>query len=252
MTSIDPALSRGALAFALFAALVAPWAIRASSGAKPLRFAVSIAIFLATMALITPLLALGARARSLLSFVLVATMSVEFAAIVTQAARGTSSHFNTATRLDASVWAIMVFCIVIAVVAMTFVAVVASIAPLSLREGPARESLAFAVRAGLWIFLLSALSGFAMGGRGSHSVPHATRDAATLAIVGWNQSRGDLRVSHFLSLHALQALPLVALALSRLPLPRHALWTALVSATALFTALPIYTFARALSGRAPW
>lgn len=258
MTRIDPILSRSAAVFALCAAALVPWAIRASIGAKPLRFAVSIAVFLGTMALITPLLAIGAHARSLLSWVLVATMSVEFAAISLQAARGTSSHFNVATRFDASVWGVMVFCIVVAVVAMTFVAIVASSAPLSLRDGSAREPLAFALRAGLWIFLLAALSGFAMGGRGSHSVPDAIESTASpndrpsLAIVQWNTARGDLRISHFFALHALQALPLVALMLARLPLSRVALWTALFFATALFAALPIYTFVRALSGRTPW
>jgi hypothetical protein len=48
-----------------------------------------------------------------------------------------------------------------------------------------------------------------MGSRMNHSVG-AINDNSSLWILGWSKTVGDLRVSHFIGMHALQLLPLLS------------------------------------------
>jgi hypothetical protein len=83
---------------------------------KPLKFAVSIAVFLATMGVLIPRLSTTAAVRGALAWALAVTMIVEVVPIVAQSLRGTTSHFNHASPLDRAVWAVMVLAIVAAMV----------------------------------------------------------------------------------------------------------------------------------------
>ena len=48
-----------------------------------------------------------------------------------------------------------------------------------------------------------------MSSRVSHSVG-ALNDNSNLLIVGWSKTVGDLRIAHFIGMHALQILPLLS------------------------------------------
>ena len=48
-----------------------------------------------------------------------------------------------------------------------------------------------------------------MGSRLNHSVG-ALNDNSNLFLIGWSKTVGDLRVSHFIGMHALQILPIVS------------------------------------------
>ena len=215
---------------------------------KPFKFGVSIALFLATLAWIVPALDAPPVVRRGLGLVLGGSMLVETIPIVVQAFRGTRSHFNTATPLDAALWQTMVLAAVVATLAFFATALLASARPLLDASGARVDPLlAAAVRAGLWLLPVAAFVGFAMGGRLAHGVGGADGGAG-LPLVGWSVRHGDLRVAHFFALHALQILPLTAIALRRLPLEEPARWVVLVGGMLAHVALLWLTLEQARAG----
>ena len=174
---------------------------------KPAKFAVSIGVYLWTLAWLRPYLASATQRWT--RPVVVVTMLVELICIFGQAARGVTSHFNDATPVDASVFAVMGLAIVLNTIALTALAVAAWRAP----PGPA-PAFAWSLRLGLTIAVLASLEGAIMIGLQSHSVG-VVDGGPGLPIANWSTRGGDLRVAHFLGLHALQGLPLLGHLLAR-------------------------------------
>ncbi len=211
--------------------------------AKPLKFAVAIAAFLASMAALVPALSMGEGARRILSGVLVLTMTAEMSCIGTQALRGRRSHFNLAQPLDAALTSTMLVGIGVLLLAMGVVTVVALVRPLA-----QEPLLAAAWRAALLLFVFAAVSGFAMGGRGGHTVG-AVDGGPGMAGTNWSTSHGDLRVSHFFALHALQALPLLAVVVAWLPIGAAWQWTLLAAGIGANVWLAASSWLQALAAR---
>lgn len=244
------AVSHGALAIVCLVATVVEARRRGRRArvTKPLRFAVSIAIFLATMGVALHHLTLGATPRATLAWVFAGTMTLEMLAIVGQALRGTSSHFNVSGATNRAVWHVMVWAIVMASVGLLVVAVIATARPLRETDGSEMSALVAAGwRAGLWLLLLSPVSGFAMGSRMRHSVG-GEDGRRGLPVVGWSSRHGDLRASHFFALHAVQILPLSAVLLTRCPISAEARAIALALVIGLIAALCLFTLVQALRG----
>ena len=192
---------------------------------KPAKFAASIAIYTATLAWIFTYLAEWPRLRRLAGRTTAATLLLEMVIIVVQAWRGTTSHFNIGTPLDALLWSAMGAAIAVQTAASLVVAVA-----LWRQRFPDR-AMGWALRLGITIAIAGASSGGLMTrptadqwnearatGRmptvGAHSV--GGRDGGPgVPGTGWSVEHGDLRVPHFLGLHAVQVLPLLALAIRR-------------------------------------
>ena len=193
---------------------------------KPLKFAISIVIYGTTLAWMISLLTRGRRLGSILGTIIAVGMFIEEVIIVGQAVRGRRSHFNVETTGDTVLWAVMAGSI-----AFVWLAT-AGIGILALRERISDRPAALAIRAGLLVSLVGMAVAFLMtsptddqlaqlnagGGRttiGAHSVG-VPDGGPGLPLVNWSTTGGDYRVGHFIGLHALQALPLVALALALL------------------------------------
>jgi hypothetical protein len=165
------------------------------------------------------------RTRRVVGRVTAVVMVVEWAIIALQAWRGTASHFNIGTPLDATLFSVMGGAILVQTVAT--IAVAAAL----WRQTFADAALGWALRLGMTITIVGAFSGGLMtrptaaqldamrsgqgiAAAGAHTVG-AIDGGPGLPGTGWSTEHGDLRVAHFVGLHALQALALLALVLGR-------------------------------------
>jgi hypothetical protein len=253
---MNPILIRGAIAHVVVAIFCVGALFFESSpilgvhpALKPLKFGISIAVFLATLAILLPKVSIKASVRDVFAWLFVGTMVLEMIPILVQPLRGTTSHFNISGNLNHFFWLLMMGAIVVATLGMMALAWLASVRPLTDGSKPLHPWLAFAWRASLWMFAIAAVSGFAMGARLSHSVG-GVDGGPGLPFVNWSVTHGDLRIPHFFALHAMQVLPLVAMFAIRF-LPRGIFgWSAVVSFASLYGGFTLITLIRALSGRA--
>jgi len=185
---------------------------------KPLKFAISGTIYAITWAWIIGHFTRWQRAAWWAGTVITITLAIELVIITGAAVAGITSHFNVSTPLTTTLWSIMAAAITTLWVA-TFVAAVA----LWRNPGadPARQA---AIRTGVVISLIGMGLAFLMTGptadqlndwqgiAGAHTVGSADGGPG-LPLLGWSTVAGDLRIPHFIGMHALQALPLLALLL---------------------------------------
>lgn len=192
---------------------------------KPAKFAASTAVYSLTLPWVLAALRDWPRLRHAASRVTVGVMVLEVAVITIQAWRGVASHFNVSTPLDAALFGVMGA----AIAAQTVVAGLVAFA--LVRQRFDDEVMGTAMRAGMIIAVLGASTGGLMTSPSRIQIDEAVRTGHMtragghtvgapdgtpgLAGIGWSREHGDLRVPHFIGLHALQALPLVALAWRR-------------------------------------
>ncbi len=211
---------------------------------KPFKFGISIALFLASIAFVLPLLSVSAVVQRALAWALAITMILEMLPITLQAARGTTSHFNIHGRFNGLMWNLMAAAIVVATLAMLVIAVVATVRPLISDAGQPVDAISSTSwRVALWLFMLAAFSGFRMASQMRHSVG-GIDGGAGLPVVNWSLNHGDLRVTHFISLHALQTLPLIGVLLLRVPVGALPRWVVLVAVIIGHLALIGWTLVR--------
>ncbi|PZG16708.1 hypothetical protein C1I95_16910 [Micromonospora craterilacus] len=192
---------------------------------KPAKFAVSVAVYSFTLVWLLTYVTGRPRLVRLVSWATALALAVEMVLIVAAAATGTTSHFNVSTPTHATIWSVMAAAIVVVWLANLLVGL------LLLRQRLLDRAFAWSLRLGVLVsaagmgvaFLMtqptaqqlqSARSGGDMTTVGAHSVGVADGGPG-LPVVGWSTVGGDLRVAHFIGLHALQALPLLGLLIGR-------------------------------------
>jgi hypothetical protein len=186
---------------------------------KPLKFAISIAVYTLTLAWVFTYLPEWRRTRRLIGRATAAALLIEMVLIAGQAARGTTSHFNTSTLLDGVVFVVMGVVIILQTLLMLTVLVAVW------RTRFADPALGWALRFGVALTIAGALVGPLMTRptpaqlaevratrrmpiSGAHTVG-APDGGPGLPLTGWSTAHGDLRVPHFVGLHAWQVLPLL-------------------------------------------
>jgi hypothetical protein len=207
---------------------------------KPMKFAVSIGIYSWTMAWFLGYLP-ESNTKNTVTWIIILTMAIETACIALQAGRGILSHFNISTPLNGAIFTTMG----IAIGVNTFA--VGMVLRLFFQEtAPLDPAYLWAIRAGLLIFIVASLQGYLMGGRLQHSVG-APDGTLGLPILNWSRSVGDLRVMHFIGLHAIQILPMFGFFLAQ----RLSSQTAVIAVAVLsvvYAAVCIAALIQALAG----
>jgi hypothetical protein len=204
---------------------------------KPMKFAVSITIYVWTVAWMLEFLP---RPQKLIEWGVVATMIFEMICIAGQAARGTTSHYNQSTPFDLAVFVVMGLAIVFNTV------LVARILWLFREPVPMPLAMLWGVRLGLALFLAGSLDGFAMIANRAHTVGMPDGGPG-LPLINWSTQAGDLRVAHFLGLHGLQLFPLAGWFFERI-WPARAV-SAVFALFAGWLAIFAFTLAQAALGR---
>jgi hypothetical protein len=187
---------------------------------KPAKFALSTMIAGWSFAFCIASLRAWPRLAGALDWILALALAIEIALIDMQAARGTTSHFNLATRFDSAVFGVMgvsIACIWLAMLVLTV---------LLFRQSFAGSAWGWSLRLGMVLALIGTGSGGLMttpnsrqladahaSGRltiaGGHTVG-APDGGRGLPVTGWSADHGDLRIAHFVGMHGLQVLPLLA------------------------------------------
>jgi hypothetical protein len=210
---------------------------------KPLKFELSIFVYLLTLGWMIRFYPSGFRPAERVARIAAVAMAVEIFFIVMQASRGVTSHFNESTGFDLLVFNVMGLFILLNSYAGARLAWMYWRSP---PPSPPAPGLLAGIRWGLVLLLAGSLEAAAMLARSAHTVG-AADGGAGLPLVNWSLAHGDLRAAHAMGLHGMQALPLTGWLVDRFQLPRPA---ALVSLAALlYTGIFLYLLTQALAGR---
>jgi hypothetical protein len=192
--------------------------------AKTTKFAISMTLFGSSM--IWMLGMLKTRASRIAGNIIGGSLILEMVLIITQAIRGRAMHFNVATPLDSALWGAMG----IGVQVLSIALLVATV--LLMRVKLESRALLWSLRLGLIVAILGFAEGSLMtspnalqtaaleSGQklefiGAHTVNAIQDGGVGLPFLGWSTDHGDLRIGHFIGMHALQIIPLFGVFLMR-------------------------------------
>ncbi len=186
---------------------------------KPTKFLLSTVVYAATFSWFYSFVTVRKRLVWWLATLIGLMLLVELVIIIGLASFGLTSHFNVSSGFHIAMWSIMASGIsmlwLLSFAVGTFLWNAPTIEPL-IRNG---------IRWGLATGLVGMGLAFTMtsptpdqlnnyeGIAGAHAVG-VSDGGPGLPFVGWSTVGGDLRISHFVGLHGLQILPLIAIALA--------------------------------------
>jgi hypothetical protein len=220
---------------------------------KPLKFLLSTVAYSVTFSWFYGLITRGRRTVWWLGSIMAAMLVLELVIIIGLASVGLTSHFNVSSGFQIAMWSIMASGIstlwVVTFLVGGFLWRADGIEPL-LRSG---------IRWGLATGLAGMGLAFTMtppqpgqinnweGIAGAHTVGSADGGPG-LPFLGWSIEAGDLRIAHFLGLHGLQVLPVLALVLG-IVVSSLSLQQALLHGVAVtYSLLVVVTYIQALLG----
>ncbi|WP_228458343.1 hypothetical protein [Chryseobacterium hagamense] len=169
---------------------------------KPAKFALSMGIFSLTMGWYTGYLSY--KYIHLYNWSLVFLLGFEVLYVTIQASRGQLSHYNVRSALYTSLTVAMAISAIAATLYTGYIGVLFCMGDFNELPG----YYLWAIRLGIFLFVVFALEGAVIGANGSPRVGDGGGGA--VPFLNWSLTYGDLRIAHFVGMHALQILPLLA------------------------------------------
>lgn len=192
-----------ALVFIILSKTNAQQVLGVNAWYKPMKFALSTFFYSWAMAWFA--FYLPSFNTTIFSWSIVVLLGFEVAYIALQAGRGQLSHYNVSTPLYSALFSAMALAATLVTIYTAYVAV------LFFANGFAALPIYYvwAIRLGLVIFVVFSFEGFAMGSRMAHTI--GSEDGSRgIPFLNWSLTHGDLRIAHFIGMHALQVLPLLS------------------------------------------
>ena len=208
---------------------------------KPMKFAISLALYLATLAWAVRYIPGGlpkGRIFHIYQWIILTAIAAEMLWIAGAAHMATTSHFNVSTPLMGTLYGIMGFA------AVTLTSAAFTYGWLIWRRGTDTAAPAVALSFMATFFVTVVVAGYMSSTPGHHVGIPVTGDS--LPVFGWSREVGDLRVAHFLATHVMQIVPLAWFVLATVMEPKRG--TA-VLLTLGAVGVTIWTFVQALSGQ---
>jgi hypothetical protein len=136
------------------------------------------------------------------NWTMIILLGFEIIYIAIQAGRGQLSHYNMSNSFYTTMYSLMAIAATLVTIYTAYVGYL-----FFKHTFPTLPNYyVWAIRLAIILFVIFSFEGFAMGSRLNHSVG-ALNDNSNWFILGWSKTVGDLRVSHFIGMHALQILP---------------------------------------------
>src|SRR5262245_25727506 len=210
---------------------------------KPLNFAASMALYLATVVVLLDYLRASIWWKRIISWGISTCILIGITCITMQALRGTTSHFNNSTPFDSVVSLLMDIADPLNSV-FIFVLLVFALQSRYDISRPTQWGLVF----GVSLLLAGSVNGGLMVVHGQ-SVVGVEPGGPGLPVLNWSTKGGDLRVAHFLGIHALQVLPIAGWLVDQVKgLSMRAKLTQVVAVSAGYCVLMGIVLLQALNG----
>jgi len=214
----DPVLSRLGwallLAVPVFAALAmfVPAAAAVNPWIKPIKFAMSFSTFASTVSLLLLALRIPKWQLTLVRRAIATSVALEILSLAAQAWRS-AYHLSGQSLLDTSLAQMTNSMVMVNTAIVCWM--LALFCANRVRTEQIDRPMVAAIRYSIVIFLAGNAIGGYMLARGSHTVGVADGGPG-LPFVNWSVIGGDLRIAHFIAIHAIQIVPLFAYILSQM------------------------------------
>jgi hypothetical protein len=170
---------------------------------KPFKFAFS--TFLYAWAMIWYCSYLPNFNISLFNWAIILLLGFEIIYITIQAGRGQLSHYNQTSAFYSFLYGCMALAATLVTIYTAYVGIL-----FFKNDFPELPNYyLWAIRLGIFIFVIFSFEGFVMGSRLTHTIGGPDGEAG-IPLLNWSTKYGDPRIAHFIGMHALQVIPVVS------------------------------------------